>query len=138
LANSSIDIVLNLKIKNFPSGCAALEFLNSSNERIFFFGSSRAQLTAYLTNDDHDRRAMQGILNEVYGGTDRHKPKIFSSRFIYQNHRVVRARTSEPLLMDYIQVAGYRMCRNLRSSSVFFCSDNFEMSGNFLLKAENL
>ena len=43
------------------------------------------------------------LLDEVYG-SDKHKPRIYTSRFIYQNHRVVRPNTTEPLLIDYIQV----------------------------------
>jgi hypothetical protein len=56
-------------------------------------------------NDDDDRRAMCRLLEEVYTGSDtRQKPRIFTSRFLYESHAVVRPRTSEPVLMDYIQV----------------------------------
>ena len=65
---------------------------------------SRAQLTAYLVNDDDDRRALTRVLDDVYAGGDRHKPRIFTSLFIYRNHNVQRPPTTEPVLMDYIQV----------------------------------
>jgi hypothetical protein len=62
-------------------------------------------LTAFLVNDDDDRRAMSRLLDEVYG-TDRHKPRIFTSRFIYHPHPVQPPRTSEAVLMEYVQVQG--------------------------------
>ena len=50
---------------------------------------SRTHVTAYLCNDDQDRRVLSRILDEVYG-SDRAKPKIFTSRFIQRPHNVVR------------------------------------------------
>jgi len=64
---------------------------------------SRTQVTAYLCNDDQDRRILTRILDEVYG-SDRAKPKIFTSRFIYQPHNVIRPVCREPVLMDYLQI----------------------------------
>jgi len=65
---------------------------------------SRAQLTAYLTNDDSDRRALMRILNEVYGSDGRNKPRVFTSRFFATPHRVTQPGCNEPCLLDYIQV----------------------------------
>jgi len=65
---------------------------------------SRAQLTAYLTNDDHDRRALMRVLDEVYGGDTRNKPRIFTSKFFCAQHQVRRPRCDQPVLLDYIMI----------------------------------
>jgi len=65
---------------------------------------SRAQLTAYLTNDDADRRALMRILNEVYSQDARNKPRIFTSKFFCSEHRVRRPHCQHPVLMDFISI----------------------------------
>jgi len=67
---------------------------------------SRAQITAYLCNSDEDRRQLSRLLDDVYG-TDRHKPRIFTSRFIHRPHNVVRPVVNHKdtsLLMDLLHI----------------------------------
>jgi len=67
---------------------------------------SRAQITSYLCNSDEDRRQLSRLLDDVYG-TDRHKPRIFTSKFIYRPHNVVRPVVSHKdtsLLLDLLHI----------------------------------
>ena len=43
---------------------------------------------AYLCDNDDDRRQLSKLSDDVYG-TDRQKPRIFTSKFIYTKHKVV-------------------------------------------------
>merc|ERR1719187_2835546 len=64
---------------------------------------SRAQITSYLCNSDEDRRQLSRLLDDVYG-TDRHKPRIFTSKFIHKPHSVVKPICRELVLLDYLQI----------------------------------
>ena len=67
---------------------------------------SRAQITSYLCNSDEDRRQLSRLLDDVYG-TDRHKPRIFTSKFIHRPHNVIRPAVSHndtSLLMDLLHI----------------------------------
>jgi len=67
---------------------------------------SRAQITSYLCNSDEDRRQLSRLLDDVYG-TDRHKPRIFTSKFIHRPHNVTRPAVSHKdtsLLMDLLHI----------------------------------
>merc|ERR1719187_90491 len=67
---------------------------------------SRAQITSYLCNSDEDRRQLSRLLDDVYG-TDRHKPRIFTSKFIHRPHNVIRPVVNHKdtnLLMDLLHI----------------------------------
>ena len=67
---------------------------------------TRAGLTAYLCDSDHDRRQLSAILNRVYGG-DKTKPKIFTSKFLKSPHAVTKPVISVNnvvLLMDLLHI----------------------------------
>ena len=67
---------------------------------------TRAGLTAYLCDSDHDRRELSAILNRVYGG-DKTKPRIFTSKFLNTRHNVTRpfiSGNNVVLLMDLLHI----------------------------------
>jgi len=66
---------------------------------------SRTQLTSYLTNDDHDRRILQNIMQNVYG-KDTRRPMIYTSRFLDRKHNIERfkVRSHYPSLIDYLNI----------------------------------
>jgi len=77
---------------------------NSEIGRLVETELSRAQLTAYLTNDDADRRTLMGVFNEVFASDTRNKPRIFTSKFFCTEHDVRRPNCDHPVLMDFISV----------------------------------
>ena len=67
---------------------------------------TRAGLTAYLCDSDHDRRELSTILARVYGG-DKTKPRIFTSKFLISPHNVTKPVISVNnvvLLMDLLHI----------------------------------
>ena len=44
------------------------------------------------------------VLDEVYGGDTRNKPRIFTSKFFCAQHQVRRPRCDQPVLLDYIMI----------------------------------
>jgi len=50
---------------------------------------TKAQISAYLCDNDEDRRQLSRLSDDVFGN-DRQKPRIFTSKFIYRKHQVVK------------------------------------------------
>jgi len=67
----------------------------------------RSQLSSYLTTDDHDRRILTNIVNNLFDGREaRNKPMIYTSRFLDKKHPIERfkVRSGFPILFDYLNI----------------------------------
>ena len=61
-------------------------------------------LRAYLCDNDNDRIVLWDIMNRVYGGQK--KPQVFTSRFLYDRHNVMRVMGGHNTMMDFIEISG--------------------------------
>lgn len=64
---------------------------------------TRSILTAYLTDNDEDRRELTRIMDKVFGNDKRGKPRIFTSRFIGRRHENL-TRPDLRVVLDYLKI----------------------------------